>query len=429
MPYGELGDTTQDLSTSNLYGSSLPAKTLALTFDDGPGARTAELSQYLKAQGIRATFFVNGTRVVKTTLPNTNPITPNAAAALAQLLADGHLVANHGTTHRSFSSEVAVSERVAEIAETDAVIDPYVSPSHVRLFRAPYGAWNTSVYTTVSASAMGKYVGPIFWEIGGDQDRYPQAAADWACWAGRLTTTSGAPANGTGYASSAQCGEAYFSEIQSRGRGMVLFHDPNGSSRGNTVDMVKLLVPRLKSAGYTFVRVDEIPAIAALLPCDASCSACSGPQANQCTSCKADHYLKGGSCAICETCGTSQYQVAACAQDANVVCAACDSACVTCSGPGADQCIVRADVDAGPGNPGATQDAGTTACGSCDDNNACTVDTCTASNTCAHTPKEDGACEDAAIGCAAASGRNGLGTWLGLALALTLRRRATRKSV
>lgn len=46
-----------------MRGSGLPAKTIALTFDDGPGARTVELSHYLKDQGVRAGFFVMGKNV------------------------------------------------------------------------------------------------------------------------------------------------------------------------------------------------------------------------------------------------------------------------------------------------------------------------------------------------------------------------------
>ena len=102
------GRAESALQATSLTGTSLPAKALALTFDDGPSARTAELSTYLKSQNIKATFFVNGGHLATTTLPNPNGITvmPGAAAILAQLVADGHLVANHTVTHRDLVSQV-----------------------------------------------------------------------------------------------------------------------------------------------------------------------------------------------------------------------------------------------------------------------------------------------------------------------------------
>ena len=81
------------LSAGQLDGLSLPPKVLAVTFDDGPGDRTVELSMYLKARGIRAAFFVNGAHLAATALPNPNGIglVANPTAVLAQLVADGHL--------------------------------------------------------------------------------------------------------------------------------------------------------------------------------------------------------------------------------------------------------------------------------------------------------------------------------------------------
>lgn len=353
---------TQALTATQLFGTSLGAKQLSLTFDDGPGTRTAELSTYLKAQGIKATFFINGGRVAATGLPNPNGVTPtpNAAAILAQIQADGHLLANHTTTHRDVTS-VPAGQLVQELSETDAFVAPRVPPNRF-LFRAPFGSWNAAAYNTLHASAMDKYVGPIYWEAGGISDDYPNAAADWACWQGQLKNTNGTPANGTGYATTAQCGDAYIAEIAAFGKGIVLMHDPYGYAQGHTVDMVKYMVPLLKAAGYTFVRLDQVPAIAAQLPCDATCATCNGPESNQCATCGAGRYLSAGECKVCSTCPAGSYETAACAADADTmcapctvcgaaqyqvsacgaavdrVCAACDATCATCNGAGPDAC-------------------------------------------------------------------------------------------
>ena len=68
-----------------------------------------------------------------------------------------------------------------------------------------------------------------------------------------------------------QCGDLYLSEIDSVGKGIVLLHDPyfidmNNPDSGGTYQMIEYIVPILKSKGYTFVRIDEVPDIAALLP-------------------------------------------------------------------------------------------------------------------------------------------------------------------
>ena len=59
--------------TNPYFGTSLPNKTLSLTFDDGPGystgsflgPQTLKIAKYLFEENIRATFFVVGKHVIK----------------------------------------------------------------------------------------------------------------------------------------------------------------------------------------------------------------------------------------------------------------------------------------------------------------------------------------------------------------------------
>ncbi len=298
---------SQALSAATVPGTSLPPKTLCLTFDDGPGYGTSDISAYLAALGIPATFFVNGAYIAATTLANDNAIklTPNAAAILAQVVADGHLVANHGTTHRSLApvrASFGAAEVVQELAETDTDIAPYVPSNHF-LFRAPYGFYDANVWSALAPSAMNKYLGPIGWEIGGTASNYPAQAADWACWVNALQSGGGGPNFG---ASPQECGDAYLAEITAKSRGIVLMHDSSHTDNGGTTfALVQYLVPILKSRGYTFVRADAVPDIAALFPpppCDASCATCNGPGPSKCTSCSSGRWLSGSGCASCESC-------------------------------------------------------------------------------------------------------------------------------
>lgn len=385
---------TQTLSTPlravDYVGAGLANKELVLTFDDGPGARTAELSTYLKAEGIHATFFVNG----KNFTGATNTL-------LAQLVADGHLIGNHTQSHMDLVTEVTTkAARVSEVNTTDALIASFI-PWNKFLFRPPYGSWSAGVAADLGG-ASSKYIGPINWDIGGFSDEYPSKAADWACWQGQLYAGA-SKANGTGYATTKQCGDAYLSEIVAVGRGIVLMHDPYSWAQGNTVDMVKYLVPLLKADGFTFKAIDQVPSIAAdIKPCDVSCATCTGPAATDCATCPAGKYVKAGACTACTTCATGTYEATACAANADTVCASCDPSCSACSGSATSCACPPGQFAASSGcqpcsscAPGtfasaactASADTTCTACGDCDDHDACTDDTCDGAKGCVHTPK------------------------------------------
>lgn len=240
----------QAFSATPVFGASAPAKHIALSFDDGPASRTSELSTYLKREGIRATFFVNA-----------NAQQAHYMGVLPQVVADGHVLANHTKDHLDLTKQDAATV-VAEVTQLDTVIAPYV-PANRFLFRAPYGAWDTNAYNALQASPMKKYLGPIGWETGDKLDPAKNEAADWACWQKQPAL------------SARQCGDLYVKEIEATDHGIVLAHDAdygNSSTNdldvvpGNTVIMMKYIVPILKAKGFTFIGVDEIPDIAAALP-------------------------------------------------------------------------------------------------------------------------------------------------------------------
>lgn len=245
----------QALTATVFKGSSLPPKTLALTFDDGPGDRTAELSLYLKQEGIQAAFFVNGMRI------------DGAAGPILQgLVDDGHIIGNHTETHVSLTGVSDGKPRpsaetiLAELTNTDGKIAPYVKDDRW-LFRPPYGDFDAETLAVLGPSPMNKYVGPVSWDVGDRMDPANGRAADWDCWQDgadmkRLSVEA--------------CGDLYLEEIKHASRGIVLMHDPYFNdadpNMGGTVDMVKYLVPKLKAEGFQFTRVDMVPDIAAALP-------------------------------------------------------------------------------------------------------------------------------------------------------------------
>jgi peptidoglycan/xylan/chitin deacetylase (PgdA/CDA1 family) len=341
------------IAEPELYkGASLGAKQLILTFDDGPNtlAVTGDLSAYLKSKKIRATFFVNGACIATPTLGgNLSCGTPqgDAVETLKRVTADGHLVANHSTTHRDLTA-ISKNDRAKEIAETDALIAPYV-PWNRFLFRAPLGSWNQTVFNDVS-STMSKYVGPIYWTMGGTD----AIAADWACWDAGLTSKA--------------CGDRYLNEIRSLDHGIVLLHDRTESSNpqnhninsgvGNTVDMVKYMLPVLEGEGFTFKAIEEDPEIAAVLPkCDPGCpAACTGPGPDQCVTCTAGQYTTDGACQTCSACAAGSFASTACGGTANTVCSPCAAGTFSAEA-GAAKCTKCA--------AGTDSEAGATACTPC----------------------------------------------------------------
>lgn len=230
----ELCQRPKSIDTEFHQGDKVAAKTLVLTFDDGPAEITSELSTYLKSEGIAATFFVNGGNIA------------GFETALQQVIADGHLVGNHTQTHAALTTLASV-DIVREVEQTDALIKAFV-PEGKLFFRPPFGDYGPDVQRALAGSAMNKYQGPVGWDIGDHLGA--DSGADWDCWStddGRTATVE-------------ECGSLYLKEIRAKTKGIVLLHDgPPGGEGAKTVEMVKQMVPVLKKEGYSFARIDAAP--------------------------------------------------------------------------------------------------------------------------------------------------------------------------
>ena len=246
------------LTTNQINGSNLPAKTVVLTYDDGPDDHTLELAHYLADQGVKATFFVNGRRFCKTfdgagkcTAPqDTRPCTNGqmqAAVAMPKYYPEawldevrllGHRIANHTQDHCHMPGE-SMADAIWEVKTTQDILDRHICDG-VYLLRAPFGEWNATVVSRVN-SMMGftKIVGPINWDVDGN---------DWDCW--RMGKSPQA------------CLDGYMSLLNARPgqNGIFLMHDRpefNVTYEGPLL-MAKLLVPRLKKDGFKFATMDDV---------------------------------------------------------------------------------------------------------------------------------------------------------------------------
>lgn len=221
----------------NIFHSGLRSShVVALTFDDGPNQYTPAVLDALKAQGVKATFFIVG-RMAKA-YPD----------ILARIAREGHLLGNHSATHPFLGESYAEHPEMLlnQIRQVDELIAPLMPPGAKFYFRAPYGSWRPEFARELNADPdLRKYVGPVYWDEGGEisfsDDGYVLSSSDWDCWH-------------RGW-DAATCAKGYMREIRRKDGGVVLMHCIHARSAALVADVV----PPLIEEGYTFVRLDQLP--------------------------------------------------------------------------------------------------------------------------------------------------------------------------
>jgi len=187
-------------------------KQVALTFDDGPDARsTPALLDLLRENKVEAAFFCIGKRVAAE---------PDLAK---RIFAEGHMVENHSFAHSNTTNFFTVPQLVHDLAQTQIIIQ--AATSHVpTLFRPPVGLSNPNVFR--AAKTLGLRV--VGWSIRS------------------LDTKINEP-------------EKIVARIE---RGLkpgaiILLHDGNIPAE-RLVLTVKLLLTKLREHGYEVVRLDKL---------------------------------------------------------------------------------------------------------------------------------------------------------------------------
>ncbi|MDI2129586.1 polysaccharide deacetylase family protein [Yinghuangia seranimata] len=186
-------------------------KCIALTYDDGPASSsTARLLDTLKANGVKATFFMVGSQVAR------NPKTARRVAA------EGHEIGNHTYSHKDLRRLTASKIR-SEVARGATAIRNAtgVEPT---LVRPPYGSFNATVRANVNAPM-------ILWSV------------DTRDWADRNASVVA-------------------SRVIARARpgAIVLMHDIHPT----TAAAAPRIIAALARQGYVFVTVSELLAGRAL---------------------------------------------------------------------------------------------------------------------------------------------------------------------
>ena len=218
-PYQAAGNKSRNEEDGEVFGRSLPPKTLVLSFDDGPhGTYTNEIAAILAQYGVPAVFFEVGNNLGSMGADGKTNLGPRAEVS-RKLLAAGHVLGNHSLTHAQLSKRSGEELR-AEILNTDELLKA-VDKRRSQLFRFPYGARNAEGMQILETA----HLRSVMWNID---------SLDWA---------DPVPASIT---------QRVLSQIGKEGHGIVLFHDIHE----RTVKALPMILSRLVSEGYKFAGWD-----------------------------------------------------------------------------------------------------------------------------------------------------------------------------
>lgn len=130
--------------------SGFTEKLIAITFDDGPGAYTAQLLDELAARDVKATFFVSGYRAA------------NYPETLKRMVSEGHQLASHTQNHENLNTLSA-----AKIADEISRTQDYTTAAggdNPAYIRPPYGNANKTVRAQAPSPLINWSVDPEDWK-------------------------------------------------------------------------------------------------------------------------------------------------------------------------------------------------------------------------------------------------------------------------
>lgn len=205
--------------------STIPLKTIALTFDDGPSPEyTFRVLEKLHKYNVKATFFLVGYRVEEN------------CSLVKLIINEGHEIGNHTYDH-PFLTDLTEDQQYLEITRTQKSISECLGNDQYRpiWFRPPYGSTNSATFDILKKLGLNS----IVWSID---------TVDW-----RNTSTPKSIADLI---------------LGSKGQDIVLMHDatdanPNfinpksAKTRDATIASLDLFLDKMQSDQLKFVRLSD----------------------------------------------------------------------------------------------------------------------------------------------------------------------------
>jgi peptidoglycan/xylan/chitin deacetylase (PgdA/CDA1 family) len=183
---------------------------MALTFDDGPGPYTSRILSILERKNVPATFFEVG--VAEEYFHTWTD----------DIVAHGYPIGDHTFSHPPMSS-LSARDQQAQLLEQATAIKQYGAP-FPRLFRPPYGMWNSTTLRLLHKYRMLM----VLWSVDTNDYRRPGVAA---------------------IVSAALLG--------ARPGAIILLHDAGGD-RSQTVLALPKIIAGLRDRGYRLVTVPQL---------------------------------------------------------------------------------------------------------------------------------------------------------------------------
>jgi uncharacterized caspase-like protein/peptidoglycan/xylan/chitin deacetylase (PgdA/CDA1 family) len=215
MPYPEEQAGKTRKAGAEIFGDSLPVKTVALTFDDGPHKLySAEIAAILQQYSAPAVFFNVGRNLGSLDADGKVTLSPRADVS-RKLKTAGFVLGNHSFSHVQLSKQSGDGLR-AEIISTDKLLKE-VDADRSPLFRFPYGDRNAEGLKTLAGAQLTS----VMWNI------------DSLDWADPIPSS---------------IADRVLRSVESEGRGIILFHDIHQ----RTVKALPAILDRLVAEGYQF---------------------------------------------------------------------------------------------------------------------------------------------------------------------------------
>jgi peptidoglycan/xylan/chitin deacetylase (PgdA/CDA1 family)/uncharacterized caspase-like protein len=241
---------------NEIFGYDLPAKSIVLTFDDGPHPRyTDQILATLKKHNARALFFSVGKNLGTVSLKNEVKLSPNSNVS-RRVLEAGHLLADHSYSHPDLT-KLSPADQSREINNTLLLLEKVIGAKPT-LFRPPYGAKNAAVRKEIESLGLKS----ILWTI------------DSMDWADPIPES---------------IVQRVLAQVKVANKGVLLMHDIHMQSAA----ALPRILEELSKQGYTFMIFDGDRFVPAAFPVQASArSGAANTQTAQATQTTATNEIK-----------------------------------------------------------------------------------------------------------------------------------------